>query len=227
MYPLLHGPTPRVLPLGRGLCPHKAAVAGMIVVVVVVVLILSVAAIPSHNGAGTPFHPVRVWADSACFELEEKVYLKFSVKLGCSPRYTPIVPKWNLAGQLAETDFFNTCVRRNVQKFSFFTRGKIWVDLGCLEMEEKVYLKLWVKLGFSPRYTQTVPKCTWSPLVCVRGENYQGETDGQQGKAGDQMSKAEVLECPALSAGTPCVCARCARSADPPARLPLNVTPHC
>ena len=29
--------------------------------------------------------------------------------LMCSPRYTQILPKWPLAGQLAGTDFCNTC----------------------------------------------------------------------------------------------------------------------
>ena len=32
------------------------------------------------------------------------------------------------------------------------------MDSACLEMEEKVCLKLWVKLGCSPRCTQIVPK---------------------------------------------------------------------
>ena len=35
---------------------------------------------------------------------------------------------------------------------------RIWVDSACLGAEERVYLKLWVKPGCSPRYTQMVPK---------------------------------------------------------------------
>ena len=37
-------------------------------------------------------------------------------------------------------------------------RVQMWVDSGCLEMEEKVYLKLWVKLGCATLFTQIVPK---------------------------------------------------------------------
>ena len=74
------------------------------------------------------------------------------VKLGYSPQYTQIVPKWHLAGRLAGTDFFNTRARHNRQKNFGFCREEIWVDLACLKMEEILYLKLWVKLGFSWRF---------------------------------------------------------------------------
>ena len=33
-----------------------------------------------------------------------------------------------------------------------------WVDSVCLKMEEKVHLKVWVKLGCFPGKTQVVPK---------------------------------------------------------------------
>ena len=42
--------------------------------------------------------------------------LKLWVKLGCSPRFTQMVPKWALAGQLAGTDFGNAC-KRGTQTF--------------------------------------------------------------------------------------------------------------
>ena len=54
--------------------------------------------------------------DSVDLEMEENVSLKLWVKLRCSPRYTQIVPKWHLDGQLAGTDFFNTRAWHNAQK---------------------------------------------------------------------------------------------------------------
>ena len=41
--------------------------------------------------------------DSACLEMDKKVFLKLWVKMEGSPRYTQIVPKWHLAGKLAGT----------------------------------------------------------------------------------------------------------------------------
>ena len=84
----------------------------------------------------------QIWVDSACLEMEEKVYFKLWVQPGCSPRYTQIVPKWHLAGQLAGTDFFNTRSRRDAHKHFCFWQEQIWVDSACLEMEEKVDMKL-------------------------------------------------------------------------------------
>ena len=48
---------------------------------------------------------------------------------------------------------------RGATRKSFrFRREQMWVDPACLEMEEKVYFKLWVKLECSPQQTQIVPK---------------------------------------------------------------------
>ena len=51
-------------------------------------------------------------------------------KLGCSPRYTQMVPKWRLAGQCAGTDFFSTRARRDAQQCFRFRRevSVDWVD---------------------------------------------------------------------------------------------------
>ena len=49
----------------------------------------------------------------------------------------------------------STCARHNAHKSFRFRRERIG-DSACLEMEEKVYLKIWV--GCCPRYTQRVPK---------------------------------------------------------------------
>ena len=54
--------------------------------------------------------------DSVCLEMEENVCLKLWVKLGCSLRYTQIVPKWHLDSQLAGTDVFNMRTRHDTQK---------------------------------------------------------------------------------------------------------------
>ena len=58
--------------------------------------------------------------DAACRTMAESVRLQFWVKLVCSRRYTQIVPKWHLAGQLSGPDFFNTRARRDAQKSSVF-----------------------------------------------------------------------------------------------------------
>jgi hypothetical protein len=50
----------------------------------------------------------------------------------------------------------NTCVRRGAQTCFRFRWKHIWVDATCLKMGGKVSLKLWVKLGCSPQYTQMV-----------------------------------------------------------------------
>ena len=71
-------------------------------------------------------------------------------RLVCSLRYTQMVPKRQLAGRLTRTDFFNTRVRRDVQKCYFFCREQIWVDSTCFKMGGKLRLKLWVRLGSSP-----------------------------------------------------------------------------
>ena len=42
----------------------------------------------------------QIWVDSGFAQK-----LAIWVKLGCSPRYTQMVPKWHLAGHLARTDF--------------------------------------------------------------------------------------------------------------------------
>ena len=47
---------------------------------------------------------------------------------------------------------------RRAKKSLRFRRERIWVDLACLEMEENVCLKLWVKLGCSPQCTPIVQK---------------------------------------------------------------------
>ena len=71
---------------------------------------------------------------------------------GCSLRYTQIVLKWHLDGQLAGPDFFfHMHVRRNAKNTRQFPPGGVWVDSPCLEMEKNVGLKLWVKLACSPR----------------------------------------------------------------------------
>ena len=67
------------------------------------------------------------------------------------------VPKWHLASHLAGTDFFSTRARGTTQKIFRFRHKRIWVDSACLEMEEKVYLKLWTKLGCPLQYTQIAP----------------------------------------------------------------------
>ena len=59
---------------------------------------------------------------SACFKMGENACWKLWVRLGCSPRYTQIVPEWDLAGQLAGSHFFNTCTRRDAQTSSRFRR---------------------------------------------------------------------------------------------------------
>ena len=64
------------------------------------------------------FRRVQIWVDLGCLTMEEKVHLKLSIKLGCSPRYTQLVPKWHLAGQLARTIFFNTCDVQNSLVFA-------------------------------------------------------------------------------------------------------------
>ena len=61
----------------------------------------------------------------------KKAHFKFWVKLGCSRRYTQIVPKWHLASQLAGPDFFNTRARRDAQKTLHYRRERIWVDSAC------------------------------------------------------------------------------------------------
>ena len=86
--------------------------------------------------------------------MQENVCLKLWVKLGCSPRCTQMVPKWHLDGQVARTDFFNARAQRGAQKNFHFRRERRWVDSTCSEMQENVCLKLWVKLGCSPRCTQ-------------------------------------------------------------------------
>ena len=68
---------------------------------------------------------------------EEDACLKLWVKLGCSPRYTQIVPKWHLDGQLARTDFSNTQARRNAQKSIRFSRERILCGFGLLRNGEK------------------------------------------------------------------------------------------
>ena len=45
--------------------------------------------------------------------------LKLRVKLGCTPRYTPMVLKWCLAGQLAGIDFGRARAARRAKKFPF------------------------------------------------------------------------------------------------------------
>ena len=40
----------------------------------------------------------------ACLKMGGYVHLKLWVKLGCSPRYTKIVPEWPLASQLVPSD---------------------------------------------------------------------------------------------------------------------------
>ena len=91
--------------------------------------------------------------DLVCLEMHEKVYLNLWVKLGCTPRRTQIVPKWHLAGQLANWPevIFSTCAWK-----------WIWVDSACGKMRKKVYLNLWVKLGCSLLCTQRMPK--WRQL---------------------------------------------------------------
>ena len=96
--------------------------------------------------------------DSACLEMQENVFLKLWVKLGCSPRCSQMVPKWHLDRQVAGSYFFNTRVRRDAQTRFRFRRERVWLDSACLEMQENVCLKLWVKTGCSPRCSQMVPK---------------------------------------------------------------------
>ena len=90
---------------------------------------------------------------AASLKMEEQVCLKLWVKLGCSRQHTQIVPKWQLAGQLAGTDFVNTDVQCAAQRSFHFCREQIWVGSACSKMEGKVYVKLCVKLQCSLRYT--------------------------------------------------------------------------
>ena len=47
------------------------------------------------------------------------MHLKVWVKQQCSLRYTKIVPKWHLAGQLPGTDFFNARAAQRAKMFRF------------------------------------------------------------------------------------------------------------
>ena len=69
--------------------------------------------------------------DSACLEMEENVCLKLWVMLSCSPRYTRIVSEWQLDGQLAATDFFNThaYAAQRAKNMSVFTGVYITIRL--------------------------------------------------------------------------------------------------
>ena len=51
-------------------------------------------------------------------------------KLGYSPQYTQMVPKWRLAGQCARTDFFSTRARRDAQQCFRFCRE---VSVDCMD----------------------------------------------------------------------------------------------
>ena len=87
------------------------------------------------------------------------VHLKLWVKLGCSPRYTQMVPKWHLSGQLVGSDFFTMRMQHDTQKMFLFSLERIWVDSMCFKMGKEVRLKFWVELGCSLQSTQMVP--TW------------------------------------------------------------------
>ena len=60
-----------------------------------------------------------------------KAHLKLWVKLRCSLRYAQLLPKWHLAGQLAETGFSNVHARWDVLKCFHFRWERIWVDSAC------------------------------------------------------------------------------------------------
>ena len=93
-----------------------------------------------------------------------KAHLKLWVKLGCSPRYTQMVPKWHLAGQLAGTDAFNTRARCNSQTSFRFP----WSEFGWIRLAEN-----WVKstLEFMGHAGVLWPEMIFS--TCTHGVTYQ------------------------------------------------------
>ena len=73
------------------------------------------------DAVGCPVCPHTGWTGGfSLLKNGGKVRLELWVKLGDSPRYTQMVPKWHVAGQPAETEFFNTCgaARKNVSVFA-------------------------------------------------------------------------------------------------------------
>ena len=64
-------------------------------------------------------------------------------------------------GQELEHYQIHNAPRREAQKGFRLRRERMWVDLACLKMRERVSLKIRVKLGCPPRYTQMVLK--WWP----------------------------------------------------------------
>ena len=88
--------------------------------------------------------------DSACFKVDEKVYFKLWVKLGCTPRRTQIVPKWHLASQLAGSDFFNTGRQHDAQQKCLFSAGLKLGGFGFLENAQKSVFEFMGPAGVFP-----------------------------------------------------------------------------
>ena len=97
-----------------------------------------------------PFRQEPIWVDSACSTTGQRVHVKSRVRLGCSPRYTQIVPKWPLAGHLARGDFLNTRVRRDTQMLCRFRRERLGVDSALLRNGGKRAFEIMGQAGVSP-----------------------------------------------------------------------------
>ena len=108
--------------------------------------------VPSPRAGSQPktFCRERIWVDSACLEMEEKVCLKLWVKLGCSPRCTQIVPKWYFDGQVAGRDFFNTRVRCDAHQKSPFSPGANLGGFGLLRNGGKGVFEIMGQAGVLP-----------------------------------------------------------------------------